>query len=299
MIPPQMLSQLSSKPGFFAALDQSGGSTPGALKLYGVPENQFHDDDEMFDLVHQMRTRIVTAPSFTSGKVIGAILFEDTMERTVTGQPTAAYLWSNGVVPILKVDKGLEPDSGGVRLMKPIPKLDDLLERAKAHGVFATKMRSTIAAASEDGVAAIAAQQFELAAQIEDHGLVPIIEPEVSINAPDKAGAEALLLAEISRRLDALPSGSRVILKLTLPSVPDLYAGLAERAEVVRVVALSGGYTRAEACALLARNHHMIASFSRALLEDLRVSMTDAQFDQALSLAIDEIYRASTVKPGA
>jgi fructose-bisphosphate aldolase class I len=294
-----MLSQLSSKPGFIAALDQSGGSTPGALRLYGVPETQFHDDDEMFDLVHQMRTRIMTAPPFTSGKILAAILFEDTMERTVAGQPTAAYLWENGVVPILKVDKGLQPDSGGVSLMKPIPKLDDLLERAKAHGVFATKMRSTITAASADGVAAVAAQQFELAALIERHGLVPILEPEVLIKAPDKAGAEALLLAELGRRLDALPSGSQVMLKLTLPSVPDLYAGLAERGDVVRVVALSGGYTRAEACARLARNHHMIASFSRALLEDLRISMTDSQFDQALTLAIDEIYKASTVKQGA
>ena len=299
MIPPRMLSQLSSKPGFIAALDQSGGSTPGALKLYGVPETQFHDDDEMFDLVHQMRTRIVTAPSFTGGKVIAAILFEDTMERTVADQPTAAYLWSNGVVPILKVDKGLEPDSGGVRLMKAIPKLDDLLERAKAHGVFATKMRSTIGAASAQGVATVVAQQFELAAQIGGHGLVPIIETEVLINAPDKAGAEALLLSELSR-LPSTPCrpGSRVMLKLTLPSVPDLYAALAERDDVVRVVALSGGYTRSEACALLARNHHTIASFSRALLEDLRISMTDAQFDQALTLAIDEIYEASTVKQG-
>jgi fructose-bisphosphate aldolase class I len=296
MIPPQMLDQLSNKPGFIAALDQSGGSTPGALQLYGIPDTQFHDDDEMFDLVHQMRTRIVTAPSFKSGKVIASILFEDTMERLVADQPTAAYLWANGVVPILKVDKGLEPDSGGVRLMKPIPKLDDLLERAKAHGIYATKMRSTIAGASAEGVAAIAAQQFELAAQIRAHGLVPIIEPEVSINAPDKAGAEALLLAELSRHLDAMPAGSHVMLKLTIPSVPDLYAGLAERDDVVRVVALSGGYTRTEACALLARNHHMIASFSRALLEELRVSMTDTEFDQALSLAIDEIYEASTVK---
>jgi fructose-bisphosphate aldolase, class I len=299
MIPPKVLEQLSSKPGFIAALDQSGGSTPGALKLYGVPESQFDDDDEMFDLVHQMRVRIMTAPSFTKGKVLAAILFEDTMERTVAGQPTAAYLWDNGVVPILKVDKGLQPDSGGVSLMKPIPKLDDLLQRAKAHGVFATKMRSTITAASKDGVAAVVAQQFELAAQIVAQGLVPIIEPEVSINAPDKAGAEALLLAELTQRLDALPTGNRVILKLTLPRIPDLYAGLAERDDVVRVVALSGGYTRTEACARLAQNHHMIASFSRALLEDLRVSMTDAQFDRALSLAIDEIYQASTEKRGA
>jgi fructose-bisphosphate aldolase class I len=299
MIPPQMLGRLSSKPGFIAALDQSGGSTPGALKLYGVPESQFDDDDEMFDLVHRMRARIMTAPSFTGGKVLGAILFEDTMERTVGGQPTAAYLWKNGVVPILKVDKGLQPDSGGVRLMKPIPKLDDLLGRAKAHGVFATKMRSTISTAFEDGVAAVVAQQFELAAQIATHGLLPIIEPEVSINASDKDGAEAMLLAQLHRRLDALPAASQVMLKLTLPRVPDLYAGLAKRDDVVRVLALSGGYLRTEACARLAQNHHMIASFSRALLEDLRLSMTDAQFDQALTRAIDEIYWASTVKQGA
>jgi fructose-bisphosphate aldolase class I len=284
---------------FIAALDQSGGSTPSALKLYGVPQTQYDDDDEMFDLVHQMRERIMTAPSFTGGKVLAAILFEDTMERPVGGQPTAAYLSNNGVVPILKVDKGLQPDSGGVSLMKPIPGLDDLLKRAKAHGVFVTKMRSTITAASQDGVAAVAAQQFELAARIGGQGLMPIIETEVSINAPDKAGAEALLLAELDQRLDALPTGSQVMLKLTLPTVPDLYAGLTERDDVVRVLALSGGYTRTEACARLARNHHMIASFSRALLEDLRISMTDVQFDQALSLAIDEIYEASTVKQGA
>jgi fructose-bisphosphate aldolase class I len=296
MIPPPMLDQLANKPGFIAALDQSGGSTPGALELYGVPHTQFHDDDEMFDLIHQMRERIMTAPSFTGGKVLAAILFEDTMERTVDGQPTAAWLWRHGVAPILKVDKGLAPDSGGVSLMKPIPRLDDLLERAKAHGIFATKMRSTISAASPDGVAAVVAQQFEFAAQIAARGLAPIIETEVSINAPDKAGAEALLLAAITRRLDALPTASRVMLKLTLPNVPDLYAGLAERDDVVRVVALSGGYTRAEACALLARNHHMIASFSRALLEDLRITMTDQAFDQALAVAIDQIYQASTVK---
>lgn len=298
MIPPRMLVQLSSKPGFIAALDQSGGSTPGALGLYGVPETQYDDDEEMFDLVHQMRERIMTAPSFTGGEVLAAILFEDTMERAVGGQPTAAYLANHGVAPILKVDKGLRPDGGGVSLMKPIPGLDDLLERAKAHGVFVTKMRSTITAASQDGVAAVAAQQFELAARIGGQGLVPIIETEVSINAPDKAGAEALLLAELNRGLDALPNGSQVMLKLTLPSVPDLYAGLAERDDVVRVLALSGGYTRTEACARLAQNHHMIASFSRALLEDLRISMTDVHFDQALALAIDEIYQASTEKQG-
>lgn len=299
MIPPQMLGQLSSKAGFIAALDQSGGSTPSALKLFGVPETQYHDDDEMFDLVHQMRQRVMTAPSFTGGKVLAAILFEDTIERTVGGQPTSAFLWSKGVVPILKVDKGLQPDSGGVSLMKPIPKLDDLLARAKAHGIFVTKMRSTISAASQDGVAAVAAQQFELAAQIGGQGLVPIVETEVLISAADKAGAEALLLGELNHRLDAMPTGCRVMLKLTLPSVPDLYAGLAKRDDVVRVLALSGGYARTEACARLAQNHHMIASFSRALLEDLRVSMTDAQFDQALALAIEEIYEASTVKQDA
>ncbi len=299
MIPPRMLDQLRGKPGFIAALDQSGGSTPGALKHYGVPQTQYDDDDEMFDLVHQMRERVMTAPSFTGGKVLAAILFEDTMERTVGGQPTAAFLWNHGVVPILKVDKGLQPDSGGVSLMKPIPRLGDLLERAKAHGVFATKMRSTITAASQEGVAAVAAQQFELAAQIGGQGMAPIIETEVLINAPDKARAEALLLAELGHRLGAMPAGSRVMLKLTLPDVPELYAGLAERDDVVRVLALSGGYTRGEACARLAQNHHLIASFSRALLEDLRVSMADAQFDQALALAIDEIYQASTVKQGA
>jgi fructose-bisphosphate aldolase class I len=296
MMPPRMLDQLSTKPGFIAALDQSGGSTPGALKLYGVPESQFGDDDEMFDLVHDMRVRIMTAPSFIDGRILGAILFEDTMEREVGGKPTAAYLWDNGIVPILKVDKGLQADSGGVSLMKPILRLEGLLERAKAHGVFATKMRSTIGAASEAGVAAVVAQQFELAVQILGQGLVPIIETEVLISAADKAAAEGLLLGRLIRGLDALPVRSRVMIKLTPPSVPDLYAALAERGDVVRVLALSGGYTRTDACARLARNHHMIASFSRALLEDLRVSMTNAQFDQALTLAIDEIYQASTMK---
>jgi fructose-bisphosphate aldolase, class I len=298
MIPQLMLVQLSSKPGFIAALDQSGGSTPSALKLYGVPDTQFSDDDEMFDLVHQMRSRIMTAPSFTAGKILAAILFEDTMERAVGGQPTAAYLWDNGVVPILKVDKGLQPDDRGVSLMKAIPRLEELLERAKAHGIFATKMRSTISAASSEGVAAVAAQQFDLATQIASRGIVPIIETEVSIDAADKAVAESLLLAELNRRLDALPGGIRVMLKLTLPCVPDFYEGLAARDEVVRVVALSGGYRRKEACTRLAQNHHMIASFSRALLEDLRVSMSDVQFDRTIALAIDEIYEASTAKEG-
>jgi fructose-bisphosphate aldolase class I len=299
MVPERMLIQLSSKPGFIAALDQSGGSTPGALKLYGISEAEFDDDDEMFDLVHQMRTRIMTAPSFTSGRILAAILFENTMERAVGGQPTADYLWENSVVPILKIDKGLQPERGGVRLMKPIPQLDDLLERAKGHGVFVTKMRSTISGASKDGIAAVAAQQFELAARIADRGLVPIVETEISISSPDEADAEALLLAELDRRLDALPTGIQVILKLTLPVVPDIYADLADRDDVVRVVALSGGYTRREACARLAQNHQMIASFSRALLEDLRVPMTDAQFDQTLNQAIDEIYKASTEKEKA
>jgi fructose-bisphosphate aldolase, class I len=250
----------------------------------------------MFDLVHQMRVRIVTAPSFTNGKVLAAILFEDTMERVVASQPTAAYLWDNGIVPILKVDKGLQPEAGGVRLMKPIPRLDEILQRAKVHGVFATKMRSTIARASKEGIAAVVTQQFELAAQIAGCGLLPIIEPEVSINSPDKSSAETLLLAELNLHLDALPSEIQVILKVTLPSESDLYERLADRENVIRVLALSGGYGRTEACTLLAKNHNMIASFSRALLEDLRVSMTGAEFDRTLGQAIDEIYNASTDK---
>ncbi len=251
----------------------------------------------MFRLVHEMRVRIMTAPAFTGAKVLAAILFERTMDGEAKGKPVPAYLWEErGVVPIVKVDKGLDAEKDGVSLMKPMPDLDPLLARAAKLGVFGTKMRSVINHASKDGVAAIVKQQFEIGDQIAKHGLIPIIEPEVSIKSPDKAGAEAILLAEITKRLDALPEGRQVMLKLTIPSTPDLYAPLIKHKRVLRVVALSGGYTRAEACRLLAQNHGMVASFSRALAQDLRRSMSDAEFNAALASAIDEIYQASTVK---
>src|SRR5215468_3161338 len=281
----KMMAQMTGKHGFIAALDQSGGSTPGALRLYGIPDSAYSGDAEMFRLMHQMRVRIMTAPAFTGAKVIAAILFEGTMDGEV-----------RGVVPFVKVDKGLEPEKDGVQLMRPKPELDALLARAVRFGVFGTKMRSVINLASKEGIAAVVAQQFQVAAQIAEHGLMPIIEPEVSIKSPDKAGAEAILLAELTRKLDALPGGRRVMLKLTIPDVPDLYSALTKHERVARVVALSGGYTRADACKRLSANHGMIASFSRALAEDLRRSMSDAEFNAALAKSIDEIYRASTVK---
>jgi fructose-bisphosphate aldolase class I len=293
----KMLAQMSNKPGFIAALDQSGGSTPGALRLYGVPDSAYSGDAEMFKLMHEMRVRIISAPAFTGAKVIGAILFEATMDGQAHGRPVPTFLWEDrSVVPFLKVDKGLEPENDGVSLMKPIPGLDSLLERAVKLGVFGTKMRSVINLASKPGIAAVVKQQFDIAAQIAEHGLVPIIEPEISINSPDKKGAEAILRDEIVKQLRALPEGRRVMLKLTPPDVVDFYAGLVEHAGVARVVALSGGYTRADACKRLAANHGLIASFSRALTEGLKHSMSDAEFDAALAASIDEIYRASTVK---
>jgi fructose-bisphosphate aldolase, class I len=293
----QMTAQLSGKPGFIAALDQSGGSTPGALRLYGIPDSAYSGEAEMFRLMHEMRVRIMTAPAFTGAKVIATILFEGTMDGEVRGKSTPAYLWEErGVVPIVKVDKGLEPEKDGVSLMRPMPALDALLTRATRLGVFGTKMRSVINLASKPGIAAIAAQQFEVGAQIAGHGLIPILEPEVSIKSPEKAGAEAILLAELKQHLDALPAGHQVMLKLTLPDVPDLYRPLVDHARVMRVVALSGGYTRAEACRRLAANHGVTASFSRALVEELRISMSDAEFEAALARSIDEIYKASTVK---
>jgi fructose-bisphosphate aldolase class I len=292
-----MAAQISGKDGFIAALDQSGGSTPGALRLYGIPENAYSGEAEMFRLMHEMRVRIMTAPAFTGDKVIGAILFEGTMDGAARGKPVPAFLWGErGVVPFLKVDKGLEADKDGVRLMKPIPGLGALLERAVKLGIFGTKMRSVINLASKEGIAAIVRQQFEVAADIAEHGLMPILEPEVLITSPAKAAAETILREELTRRLDALPAGARVMLKLTIPDVPDFYLPLVEHDRVARVVALSGGYTRAEACRGLAANHGMIASFSRALLEDLRHSMSDAEFNATLARSIDEIYRASTVK---
>ncbi len=292
-----MREQVAGKPGFLAALDQSGGSTPGALRAYGIPETAYSGDVEMFRLMHEMRVRIMTAPAFTGDKVIGAILFERTMDGDVDGKPVPSYLWEDrGIVPFLKVDQGLQSEADGVSLMKPISGLDPLLARAVKLGVYGTKMRSTINLASPTGVAAIAKQQFDVAAQIAAHGLVPILEPEVLIKSAEKAEAESLLLAELTKGLDAWPAGSRVMLKVTIPEVPDLYAPLIAHEKVERVVALSGGYPRDEACERLAHNPGMIASFSRALVDDLKASMTDEEFDAALGAAIDQIFKASTVK---
>ena len=293
----KMTAQISSKDGFIAALDQSGGSTPGALRLYGIPDSAYSGEVEMFRLVHEMRVRIMTAPAFTGAKVIAAILFEGTMDGQALEKPVPTYLWDDrGIVPFLKVDKGLEAEHDGVSLMKPIPGLDALLGRAVKLGVFGTKMRSMINQPSKPGITAVVRQQFDVAAQIAGHGLMPIIEPEVSIKSPDKAATEAILVTELTRELDALPDGRQVMLKLTIPEIPDLYSVLINHGRVARVVALSGGYTRTEACQRLASNHGMIASFSRALIGDLRHSMSDAEFDATLEKAIDEIYRASTKK---
>jgi len=297
MAPQSMKLHIAQGAGFLAALDQSGGSTPGALRLYGIPDSAYNGEAEMFARMHEMRVRVMTAPAFTGDKVIGAILFERTMDGEVQGKPTPSYLWKDrGCVPFLKVDKGLEAEADGVSMMKPIPGLDTLLDRAVKLGVFGTKMRSTINLPSKSGIAAIAKQQFEIGAQIAKHGLVPILEPEVLIKSPDKPKAEALLKDALARHLDALPSDQQVMLKLTIPDVPDLYKDIIAHERVVRVVALSGGYSRADACQRLARNHGLIASFSRALLEELRASMSDAAFNAALAQAIDEIYTASTVK---
>ena len=280
--------------GFIAALDQSGGSTPKALKLYGIPEDRYGSEEEMFDLIHAMRERIVRAPSFTGEKVVGAILFEQTMDREFDGRPAAEYLWeARGVVPFLKIDKGLEEESGGVQLMKPIPGLDDLLERARAKGVFGTKERSVIGAADADGIDAIVAQQMEVARQVLGHGMVPILEPEVTISIPDKAEAERLLRAAILRHLDGLEDGQEVMFKLTLPEESGLYTPLVEHPKVMQVVALSGGYSREEANARLTRNPGVIASFSRALTEGLSDAQDDDAFEATLAETIDGIREAS------
>ena len=293
----KMLTQVREKQGFFAALDQSGGSTPGALKLYGIPESAYSGDAEMFKLIHEMRVRIITAPAFTGDKVIGAILFEATMDGQAQGKPVPAFLWEDrGVAPFLKVDKGLQDEADGVQLMKPIPGLDALLERAVKLGICGTKMRSVIKLNSKEGIAAIVKQQFELGAQIDGHGLMPILEPEISIKSLDKPGAEATLLAELTKGLDALPENRQVMLKLTIPDVADFYRPLIDHPRVARVVALSGGYARTDACQRLAKNHGMIASFSRALINELKVSMSDSEFDSTLKEAIEEIYQASVVK---
>jgi fructose-bisphosphate aldolase class I len=292
-----MLAQMAKKQGFIAALDQSGGSTPGALRQYGVPDDAYNGDAEMFKLMHEMRVRIITAPSFTGEKVIGAILFEATMDGQANGKPVPAFLWEErGVVPFVKVDKGLEAETDGVQIMKPNLGLDALLERAVKLGVFGTKMRSVIHQANEKGIAAVVEQQFKVGAQIIGHGLVPILEPEVSIKSPDKKGAEKILRDELLKGLDALPESSQVMIKLTIPDEADFYRPLIEHPHVVRVVALSGGYARSDACKRLAGNHGMIASFSRALINELKKSMSDDEFNSTLKDAIDEIYGASVEK---
>jgi len=289
----EMLAKIESGQGFIAALDQSGGSTPKALKGYGIEDGAWANDEEMFALIHGMRSRIVTSPCFNGDKVIGAILFERTMDGEVGGKPVPALLWERGVVPFLKVDKGLEDEADGVQLMKPIGGLGDLLERAKGLGIFGTKMRSVINSASESGIAAIVKQQFEVAGEILDHGLIPIIEPEVNIKSATRGQCDKILNAELKKALDALPEGRRVMLKLSLPEQPGLFADLVAHPAVIRVVALSGGFSRAEACVELAKNPGVIASFSRALLNDLKHQMTDAEFDASLGGAIDEIHAAS------
>ena len=286
--------------GFFAALDQSGGSTPKALAEYGIERDRYNSDDEMFDLVHAMRTRVLTSPAFDGSRVLAAILFEQTMERDVNGVPTARYLWDEkNVVPFLKVDLGLAGEQDGVQLMKPIDTLDDLLKRAQRHRIFGTKMRSVIKDANEAGIAAIVDQQFTYAHQIMAAGLVPIMEPEVSIASPHKEQAEALLHDAIADRLQALPEDAIVMLKITIPTRPGLYGDLATDPRVLRIVALSGGYSRDEACDLLAKDPTLIASFSRALLEGLTEGQTDEQFNAQLEASIEQIYRASVDKQTA
>jgi fructose-bisphosphate aldolase class I len=286
--------QMTSGKGFIAALDQSGGSTPKALRLYGIGEDAWSTEAGMYDLIHGMRTRIIKAPSFTGEKVVGAILFEQTMDRDIDGIPTATYLWEKrGVVPFLKIDKGLEAEADGVQLMKPIPGLDDLLSRAVKAGIFGTKERSVINAANPKGIAAIVDQQFALGRQVLAHGLVPILEPEVTISIADKAEAEAILRAEILKHLDTLPEGSEVMLKLSLPTEANFYKPLVDHPRVMRVVALSGGYSRDEANAILAKNTGVIASFSRALTEGLSAQQSDAEFAAAIAATIDSIHAAS------
>ncbi len=286
--------QMRNGPGFVAALDQSGGSTPKALGLYGVSPDAWSSDAEMFDLIHQMRSRIACSPAFTGDKVVGAILFEMTMDRDIAGKPAAEYLWQErGVVPFLKVDKGLADARDDVKLMKPMGDLDALLQRAVAKGIFGTKMRSVIDGANAAGIAANVAQQFEIGAQILGHGLVPIIEPEVTISIADKAEAEDMLLAELLKAVDGVPEGQQIMLKLTLPETANLYKPLVDHPRVMRVVALSGGYSRDEANARLAQNSGVIASFSRALTEGLSAGQSDAEFDATLAATIESIYQAS------
>jgi fructose-bisphosphate aldolase, class I len=290
----EQMQKMKTQPGFVAALDQSGGSTPHALALYGIKDHAWKDDDEMFELVHQMRTRVITSPSFTGERILGAILFEDTMDRDIEGQPTADYLWNvKRIVPFLKVDKGLQPEKDGVQLMKPMPELAALLDKAKTKHIFGTKMRSVIQRANPAAIQNVVQQQFEVAGRIIDTGLVPIIEPEVDIHCPQKARAESLLKEAILEKLNGLPAGQQVMLKLTLPEQADFYADCVRHPKVVRLLALSGGYTQEEADARLRKNHGVVASFSRALLEGLSVHQTDTEFNATLEASIQRIYEAS------
>jgi fructose-bisphosphate aldolase, class I len=291
-----MAEKMQKGDGFIAALDQSGGSTPKALKGYGIQEGAWGSEEEMFGLIHEMRSRIISSPAFTGDKVIGAILFERTMDGEIDGKPVPQVLKARGVVPFIKIDKGLEDEAHGVQLMKPMPELDALLARAKELGVFGTKERSVINFANREGIAAIVGQQFEIGGQVLAAGLVPILEPEVSIKSPERAGADEILRDELLKSLNALSGDKRVMLKLSIPQKAGLFDPLVDHPRVLRVVALSGGFSRAEACRELARNRGIIASFSRALLEELRHQMSDQEFDAALATAIDEIYQASTVK---
>ena len=291
-----LTQKIASGNGFIAALDQSGGSTPKALKGYGIEDGAWSSDEEMFGLIHQMRSRIITSPAFTGDKVIGAILFERTMDGKIDGKPVPQVLIERGVVPFIKIDKGLEDEKNGVQLMKPMPELDALLKRAKGLGVFGTKERSVINLANREGIAAVVKQQFEIGRQVLAAGLVPIIEPEVNIKSPERADADQILLEEILSALGALPGADKVMLKLSIPAKAGLFDPLVDHPRVLRVVALSGGYSRPDACRELVKNRGMIASFSRALLEDLRFQMSDAEFNTALGEAIDEIYTASTKK---
>ena len=294
LVTDDMLSKIRSGNGFIAALDQSGGSTPKALKLYGLDESTYSGEQEMFDRIHEMRSRIITSPAFNGDRIIGAILFEMTMDRQIEGKGSAEYLWQDkGVVPFLKVDKGLADEADGAQVMKPMPDLDALLERATTHHVFGTKMRSVIKLANSAGVDAVVGQQFEVGRRILDAGLIPIIEPEVDIKSPEKAEAEALLKAGILSELASLPDGQRIMLKLTLPETDGFYSELVEHPKVLRVVALSGGYSREDANARLARNHGVVASFSRALTEGLSAQQSDDEFNKTLDATIASIYAAS------
>ncbi len=289
----KMYDQIANGRGFIAALDQSGGSTPKALQGYGYSGDEWSSDEEMFDLIHKMRSRIITSPCFGGGKVIGAILFERTMDGTVDGKPTPQALIDQGVVPFIKIDKGLDEEANGVQRMKPLGDLDGLLRRAKGLGVFGTKERSVINLANPNGIAEVVAQQFEVARQVLAHDMIPIIEPEVNIKSPERAEADRILLDELLKHLDTVPDGQKVMLKLSIPVEPNLFAPLVDHPKVLRVVALSGGFSREEACSELARNPGMVASFSRALLSDLRHDQSDEEFNRTLGRAIDEIHGAS------